>query len=377
MVHSHAWRIGKVLGIDLRIDHSWVIIAVLVAWSMFARLREALPAAAPSVLFPAAVLGALLLFGSVLVHEYSHALAAKFLGIPVKSITLFIFGGATHADVEAKGAGPELIVSLLGPVSSIILGIGFWISAVLASVAGFPIAGATLGYLGWINLVLAAFNLLPGFPLDGGRVLRSLVWAATRSLDKATRVAAVVGEAMGYGLLALGAFAFFGGNFLGGLWLAFIGWFLSSSARAYDEERQLRRLMKGVTAAEVMEPVQHVLTANMPLRLAVESYLAHSTQEIYPVLAPQDSAVLGIVTLDEVRETPREFWDEQTVGEIMIPLDNAVRADPETDMASLLKALEMSESGIALVFDPNGVPLGTVTAQDIAKWVRRRSLLVR
>ncbi len=372
---THTWRIARIRGIELRIDHSWVIIAVLVGWTMFARLYELHPGARYRVLIPLAFLSAALFFGSVLFHEFMHAFLAQAFGIPVKSITLFVFGGATHADVEAKGAGPELIVSAVGPISSLVLGAVFWGIYSIASSFGLSVLASAFGFLGWINIVLAVFNLVPGFPLDGGRVLRAAVWGATDNLDTATKVAARVGETIGYGLIALGAFVLFAGSLISGLWLAAIGWFLSSSARAHDEERQVRKLLKGVRAAEIMEPHPLVIPGHLTVRQAVEGYLAHSTFEVYPVAV--DGQLAGYITLDSIRDTPVEFWDRQPLRDIMTPLGEDSVVGVDTSMEEVLRRLELGESSAVLVVDHAGNCVGAVTAQDIGRWLRRRSLLVR
>jgi Zn-dependent protease/CBS domain-containing protein len=374
-VITHTWRIARIKGIELRIDHSWVIIAVLISWTMLARLHELHPDERFRVLVPLALASAALFFASVLFHEFTHAFVAQAFGIPVKSITLFVFGGATHADVEARGAGPELIVSALGPISSVVLAAAFWAANNAASALGLSVVATSLGFLGWINLALAIFNLVPGFPLDGGRVLRAAVWGISDSLDTATKVAARVGEAIGYGLIGLGALILFSGSLVSGLWMAAIGWFLSTSARAHDEERQVRKLLQGVTAAEVMEPNPVAIPGNMTVRQAVDTYLAHTTFEVYPILV--DGSVAGYITVDTVRETPVEFWDRQPVSDIMTSLDEDAVVSPMTAMQDVLRLLQTGESGVVLVMDENRQVVGAVTAQDIGRWLRRRSLLAR
>ncbi|MER3395524.1 MAG: site-2 protease family protein [Acidimicrobiia bacterium] len=372
---THTWKIARIRGIELRIDHSWVIIAILVSWTMLARLYVLHPDAKFRLLFPAAVVTAALFFGSVLFHEFTHALAAQAFGIPVKSITLFVFGGATHADVEAKGPGPEMIVSALGPISSIFLSLIFWVAYAVAVVAKASIAASSLGYLAWVNLALAIFNLVPGFPLDGGRVLRAAVWSISGSLDTATKVASRVGETIGYGLIAVGAFSLFGRAIFPGLWMAAIGWFLASSARAHDEERQVRKLLRGVAVEEVMEVSPVTIPGDTTIRQAVDRYLAHTTFDAYPVAV--DGKVAGYISLEAIRDIPPEFWERQPVVEIMTPLDENSAVPPHAPMEVVLHRLELGDSGVVVVLDEQGNAVGVVTAQDIGKWIRRRSLLVR
>jgi len=220
---GHAWRVGRIGGIEIRIDPSWSVIALLVAYSLFLQFTLTYRDLSDSAGIALAVGATLLFFGSVLAHEMTHAMLARRAGIPVRDITLFIFGGATHANVESHGPGDEFVVSVVGPISSMALAGLFWTASILGhGVLSHPVEGA-LGYLAWVNLLLAGFNLLPGFPLDGGRVLRSAVWGLTHDLGKATRVATRAGETIGYLLLVGGVLLVFGGELISGIWFAAIG----------------------------------------------------------------------------------------------------------------------------------------------------------
>jgi Zn-dependent protease len=240
-----SWRVGRVAGVEVRVDRSWAVVALLVTYSMYLRLSVLYPELEGGGAAALAMLSAVLFFGSVLVHELAHALVAQARGIRVQDVTLFLFGGATRARVESRGPGEEFLVALVGPLTSGLLAGLFGVVAGLGrEVLSAPLAG-TLGYLAWTNLVLAAFNLVPGFPLDGGRLLRAAVWRATGSLGRATRVASAAGQGVGWLLVAGGVAWLAAGDLAGGIWFAVVGWFLVQAARASYQQLQLRELLGG------------------------------------------------------------------------------------------------------------------------------------
>ncbi len=236
---GRSWRVGRLFGIDIRIDASWIVIALLVTYNLYVRFgfRFGDLSSTSRVLF-AIGLG-LLFFGSVLAHELAHALTAKRRGIEVHGITLFLFGGATHARVDSRGPREELVVSIVGPFTSLLLG---GLCLLLAQPLGWPAEpiGWAFGYLGAVNILLAVFNMLPGFPLDGGRVLRAIVWKVTGNLARATHIAGIAGQVVGYGLIAAGVAWLLIDELGNAIWFAFIGWFLVQAARLSDRELSTR-----------------------------------------------------------------------------------------------------------------------------------------
>src|SRR3712207_7467319 len=212
-----SWRAGRIAGIEVRIDSSWAVIALLITYSMYLRLSALYPELSGGGAVALAILSAVLFFGSILVHELAHALVAQARGIRVQDIALFLFGGATRAKVDSRGPGDEFLIAVVGPLTSGLLAALFGIAAGLGrDVLSTPLAG-TFGYLAWTNLLLAAFNLVPGFPLDGGRLLRSAIWKASGSLARATRVASVAGQAVGWLLVAGGVAWLLAGDLAGGI----------------------------------------------------------------------------------------------------------------------------------------------------------------
>src|SRR5258708_22079881 len=219
-----SWQVGRIAGIQVRVDSSWVVIALLITYSMYLRFAFLYKDLSAGAAVGIAILAAVLFFGSILVHELAHALVSRAGGIQFQDITLFVCGGATRARVESRGPGDEFLIAVVGPLTSVGVAALFWAVDVFARGAlPRPLIGM-FGYLAWVNLLLAGFNLVPGFPLDGAPLLRSLVWRATGSFRRATRIASLAGQAVGWLLVAGGGAFLLTGNLAGGIWVAFIGW---------------------------------------------------------------------------------------------------------------------------------------------------------
>jgi Zn-dependent protease/CBS domain-containing protein len=360
-------RIGSVFGIEIRIDGSWVVIALLIAWGLYAQFRMVFEDLAPE---PAAGLGivtAALFFGSVLLHELSHSVVARSLGIPVAGITLFLFGGVTQTKLDAQSPGDEFKIAIVGPVTSIILAAVFWLLTVTVGAASpDPIAWA-LGYLGWINLALGIFNLLPGFPLDGGRVLRSILWKRSGSVTQATKGAARGGQIVAIGMIAIGLVQVFSG-YLGGLWLAAIGWFLYQAAGASAANVVVRRMLRDLSAGDLMSPNPVTIPAGLTLADAVDHYFLRYDHSAFPV--DDDGVVTGLLTLRAVRHVPRDQWDFIQVWRTMAPLDDIQCVASDLPMDQVLEQFESDEIDRVLVMD-DGRVLGIITPRDVARWVQR------
>jgi Zn-dependent protease/predicted transcriptional regulator len=363
-----SWRVGRIAGVEVRVDSSWVVVALLVTYSMYLRVLYLYGSVSTVGAVGLAVLSAVLLFGSVLVHELAHALVSQARGIRVLDITLFLFGGATRARVESRGPGDEFLIAVVGPLTSGILAGLFGIVAGLGGgVLSGPLAG-TLGYLGWVNLLLAAFNLVPGFPLDGGRLLRSAIWKATGSLGRATQIASGAGQAVGWLLVAGGVAWLLAGNLAGGIWFAFIGWFLVQAARASYQELQLRHLLGGVEAEDVMAGNLLRIPPDLSLQDAVDDYFMRYDHGAFPV--DQQGRTIGLLTLRGVRRVPREQWSARRVRDHMVPLGDQVVVTPDARMDGVLGKLQDSEAGRVLVVQ-DGEVVGIITPTDLTRWLRR------
>ena len=363
-----SWRVARIAGIEVRIDSSWAVIALLITYSMYLRLSVLYPELSGGGAVALAILSAVLFFGSVLVHEFAHALVSQARGIRVQDITLFLFGGATRARVESRGPGDEFLIALVGPLTSGLLAGLFWIVAGLGSdVLSRPLTG-TLGYLAWTNLLLAAFNLVPGFPLDGGRLLRSAIWKATGSLPRATRIASLAGQAVGWLLVAAGVASLLAGDLAGGIWFAFIGWFLVQAARSSYQELQLQQLLRGVEAEDVMAADLLRIPPELSLQDAVDDYFMRYDHSAFPV--EEQGRTIGLLTLRGIRRVPREQWPTHRVRDHMVPLGDQVVVAPDARMDGVLGKLQDGEANRVLVAQDDEV-VGIITPSDLTRWLRR------
>src|SRR5918999_6136019 len=363
-----SWRVGRIAGIEVRIDSSWVVIALLITYSMYLRLSVLYPELEGGGAVGLAVLSAVLFFGSVLVHELAHALVAQARGIRVQDITLFLFGGATRARVESRGPGDEFLIALVGPLTSGLLAGLFGIVAGLGrDVLSTPLAG-TFGYLAWTNLVLAVFNLVPGFPLDGGRLLRSAIWKATGSLGRATRVASLAGQGVGWLLVAGGVASLLAGDLAGGIWFAFIGWFLVQAARSSYQDLQLQQLLRRVEAEDVMAGDLLRIPPELSLQDAVDDYFMRYDHGAFPV--DEQGRTIGLLTLRGVRRVPREQWPTRRVREAMGPLSDQVVVAPDARMDGVVGKLQDGQANRVLVLE-DGEVVGIITPTDLTRWLRR------
>jgi Zn-dependent protease/CBS domain-containing protein len=344
------------------------VIALLITYSMYLRASVLYPELQGGGAVALGIVAAVLFFGSVLVHELAHAVVSQARGIRVQDITLFLFGGATRARVESRGPGDEFLIALVGPLTS---GLLAGLFGIVASLGGEdlsrPLAG-TLGYLAWTNLLLAGFNLVPGFPLDGGRLLRSAIWKATGSLGRATRVASVAGQVVGWLLVAAGVAWLLAGDLAGGIWFAFIGWFLVQAARSSYQELQLQQLLRGVEAEEVMAGDLRRIPPDLTLQQAVDGYFMRYDHSGFPV--EEQGRTIGLLTLRGVRQVPREQWPTHRVRDHMVSLGDQVVVAPDARMDGVLGKLEDGEAGRVLVAQ-DGEVVGIITPSDLTRWLRR------
>jgi Zn-dependent protease/predicted transcriptional regulator len=364
-----SWRVARIAGIEVRVDSSWVVIALLISYSMYQQVSRVYPELSGGAAVGLGVAATGLFFGSVLAHELGHALVSEARGIRVQDITLFLFGGATRARVESRGPGDEFLIALVGPLTSGLLAGLFGIVATLGGeVLSTPLAG-TVGYLAWTNLVLAGFNLVPGFPLDGGRLLRAAIWRATGSLGRATQIASTAGQAVGWLLVAAGVGLLVAGDLAGGIWLAFIGWFLVQAARSSYQELQLQQLLGGVEAEQVMATNLVRIPAQLSLQEAVDDYFMRYDHSGFPV--QEQGRTIGLLTLRGVRRVPRDQWPTRRVRDHLVPLDDQVVVAPDARMDAVVDRLQDGQAGRVLVVQDDQV-VGIITPTDLTRWLRRR-----
>lgn len=329
--------LGRLLGVRIGLHYSWFIIALLITVSLATHFRQVAPAWGPMLVWAAALSAALLFFASLVVHELSHAVVARSRGVPVKTITLFALGGIAHTEKDAGDPRTEFWIGLVGPVTSATIG---GLCVALAQVfgpEGTSVPGAVLLWLGYINLVLAAFNLLPGFPLDGGRVLRAVLWWRMRDVRRATRVAAGVGQAVAMALIAWGVLQFVGGGGVGGLWLAFIGWFLASAAGAGYAQVAATEALRDVRVGELMTRDCPTVAGATDLRTFVERYVMRTGRRCF--LVADDGRVAGLVTPHEVKQVEADRWADTKVEQVMRPLERLRVLAPEAAASEALEVM--------------------------------------
>lgn len=329
-----SFSLGKIAGIRIEINISWIVIFVLLAVSLAASY---LPANAPGygagAYWIVGVIGSLLFFASVLLHELGHSIVARARGLSVSSITLFIFGGVSNLEQEPTSAGEEFVVAVIGPVISLVLG-GILLAIGAAVGASQSLAASLLLYVGGTNVLLGLFNMIPGFPLDGGRVLRSILWRATGSLRMATRWASRIGQGIAYLFILFGLLEFFTGNFLGGIWIGFIGWFLLSAAQTANRQAAMESLLRGLTVRDVMTPAPYSVNADLSLQELVDGYMLPYGLRSVPV-AEMDRFV-GLVTLADVRRVPREEWGQTRVAQALIPPERLHAVAPQQKLSEVV-----------------------------------------
>ncbi|MBE9199046.1 MULTISPECIES: site-2 protease family protein [unclassified Nodularia (in: cyanobacteria)] len=365
------FRLGSIFGFEIRVDLSWFLIFFLVLWTLSVGLFPTnYPGFNNATYFGMGLVATLLFFASLLAHELSHSFVARAKGIPVEGITLFIFGGVSRTRMDAETPGDEFQIAGVGPLVSLLLAGFFGLIWYVGINAGWSVVfTGVFAYLAVINLALAIFNMLPGFPLDGGRVFRSIIWKYTGNLKKATKIATNGGKLLSYLLIGFGALEMFAGAILGGLWLILIGWFLYNAAESSYEELLLRTSLEGVKAGEIMTPHPETVNPDMNLQELVDTYFLSRRYHSFPVT--EDSHPIGIITLNQVKDIPREEWKYRTVKDTMIPTENRVTASPDEQMSKVLQ--KMQDSGVRRVLViQNGLLRGIITAHDLANWLQRQ-----
>ncbi|HEY40291.1 MAG TPA: CBS domain-containing protein [Dehalococcoidia bacterium] len=364
--------LGRVFGISLKLNYTWFIIFALVTWSLTVYyFPDAFPEWSTVTSLVAGIITSLLFFCSVLAHELMHSIVAQKLGIPVHSITLFVFGGVSQMSEEPKTPKDELRIALAGPLTSIALGlifgaIWYWLNPQYEFVLGIAF------WLFWINLALAAFNLIPGFPLDGGRVLRSILWWRNKDLQKATKIASNIGRGVGYLFIFGGVFLVFQGLWINGFWLALIGWFLENAAVGSYQQVALLGMLQGHTAREVMTRDCPAIPPGLTLDELVNEHVLTTGRRCFPVTT--DSRVLGLVTLSDIRAVPRSAWPTKRVSEAMTPLEKMKSVSPDDDLSKVLRYLTEGDINQVVVLD-NGDIAGVIGRDNLLSFINLRGEL--
>ncbi|MBD3346671.1 MAG: CBS domain-containing protein [Chitinivibrionales bacterium] len=358
-------KLFNLFGFDVKIDISWLIIAFLITWSLatgvFPYYYEGLTTGAYWIM---GLLGAIGLFASIIVHEFCHSFVAKRFGLPMKGITLFVFGGVAEMDEEPPSAKAEFMMAIAGPIASIVIGgvILLLLNLIGAGLLTQPVYGV-LQYLGSINLLLAAFNLLPAFPLDGGRVLRSGLWAWKKDLRKATRIASYSGNVFGFILIGLGVFSIFAGAFIGGMWWILLGIFLWQAAQVSYQRLVMRRALEGEPVMRFMNDHPVTINENTTIDQFVHDYVYRYHYKMFPVTQSDES--LKCITTRDVKNVERDQWGSHTVGEIAHPCTTENTLTSNTDAVEALARMHKSGVSRMIITDENGHLQGIITLKDL------------
>lgn len=382
--------LGRLFGIEVRIEWSWLLIFLLVTVNVGTALPQLNPSWGSGLVVGLALLASLLFFLSVLAHELAHSLVARARGLEVRSITLWLFGGVSNITREPPSAGAEFLIAVVGPLTSVGLGLLFLLLAnasvgdlrhPLGRLHGIAPLTAVFLWLAPVNVILGLFNLIPGFPLDGGRIVRSALWAATGSLDRATRWASWLGDAIGWLLIAAGvmmafgySLPFFGSGFAGGLWLAFIGWFLHNAARASLEQAAINHILEGVPVTRLMRTDVPTVQADTTVAALVHERMLREDDRAFAVL--DGAELVGLVCLEDVRRLERDEWARTPVRRVMTPRAELAVATPLEDASDAFTELATRDVNQLPVLR-DGQLVGMIRRGDILRWLQLHRERVR
>ncbi len=368
----NTFYIGRFFGIPVRIHVSWLIIFVLLTWSLSGiYFPGAYKGWSSELYWVVGVVTSLLFFSSVLAHELAHSVLARRRGLRVHDIVLFIFGGVSQIAEESKSAGTEFLVAVVGPLTSVVLGVLFSVLGIAMAQVSPPVAAVGI-YLGYINLLLAVFNMLPGYPLDGGRVLRAILWRVTGDVYLSTRWAARVGQGLAYLFILLGITRVFFGDVVGGLWIAFIGWFLENAALSSYRQVQLRHTLAQFHVEDVMMRDYPTVASDAPLAPVVDEYFLRVGLRCVPVTSADRLA--GLLTVRDVHRLSRDAWQTTQVGQVMVPIESVKTTGPGDNLWDALVRMTAEEvNQMPVVAD--GRLEGMLTRGGILRFMRTRAEL--
>jgi Zn-dependent protease len=354
----------KLFGFEVRADASWLILAVLISWTLalsyFPSQYKQLSGGEYWLMGVASALG---LFASIIVHEFSHSLVARRRGLPMKGITLFIFGGVAEMGGEPPSAKTEFLMAIAGPIASILIGAGCYV-LYTASRGVLPVTvSGVIHYLAWVNLVLAAFNLIPAFPLDGGRVLRSALWRWTGDLRKATRTAAAMGNGFGIVLMLFAVWQWFSGNFVGAMWYFLIGMFLKGAARSSYQQLMIRMALEGEPVGRFMNTHPIAAPSRISLEDFVKDYVYRYHHQMFPVLDASEN-LAGCVTTNLVKAVPRDEWDRHSLQEVLQLRSSRNTVAPTEDAVNALATMNSSGQSRLMVAEGDHL-VGVLSLKDL------------
>lgn len=365
------WRLFTISGIDIEINPSWLVVLALLVLALTTEMGAAAPGAASWQPLLAGIIAALLLFASVLFHELAHSFTARRYGLGIVRITLFIFGGVAQTKGEAKTGWSEMVIAAVGPASSLVLaGALLGLSYGLGLLPIGPLPAAVAHRVGMINIYLAVFNLLPAFPLDGGRLLRASLWEWWGDLRRSTQVATSLGRFFGFSLMALGVYSTLMNGLINGLWFFALGWLLTQAATQSWQALQVRELLRVLTVREALRPLPAALNAEANLGEAVSQFLGPYRLEMMPVA--ENGQLIGVLEGAKLTQWPQAAWGQMTVREALTPWDPETMLLPVTmDLGAAIETLSGNERREALVVNEEGQLVGLLSQSDVLAAAQR------
>jgi len=368
---SNSFKLGRIAGIDIGVHWSWLFIYVLLTWSLGSTLfDEEFPGWTASQRWLAGLITASLFFMSILLHEISHALMARRLGLPVHSITLFIFGGVSSLGREPDKPRDEFLIAIVGPGTSFLLAVVFGLAWLFADPASHLIS-VVCGYLALVNFSLGVFNMLPGFPLDGGRVFRAMVWGRKHDLLQATRIASIVGVGVAYLMILAGVVVTFWAAFISGIWLIFIGWFLKNMSEASYQQMVLHQVLEGMPVSSLARDSTVAVLPQTTLRELADEYILRRGLRYFPVVS-EAGVLLGLISLTDLQHVPDSQWPETTVYRAMTPRERLVALSPSDDAVRAFELMVDRDVHQLPVLESDDRLLGFVTRAQLLDLIRNR-----
>lgn len=364
---SKRYKILNLLGFPIYLDLSWFAIVVLIAWSLASRIFPAqVEGLSPVQYWTMGVLGALGLFASILAHELGHAVVARRFDLPMRGITLFIFGGVAEMTKEPPSAKAEFFVAIAGPIVSVFVSVACFAIAMFGGSAMPPSVSAVIWYLATINAVVVVFNLIPAFPLDGGRVLRSILWHFTGNMRWATKVASSMGSAFGVFLIVFGFLNLLAGNLIAALWQILIGMFLRNAAQMSYQHVLIRRALEGESVSRFMNRDVITVPPSLTLDRLIDEFVYRHHHKMYPVI--EDDHLIGCVTTRQVQQVQRERWHETTVRDVVERCGEDSTTSPDADAMEALTKLSRNGASRMLVVS-DGRLAGILSLKDLMKFI--------
>jgi Zn-dependent protease len=369
-------KLGRIFGVEIGLHYSWFIIALLITFSLAGHFQENNPGWRDGLRWGVAIVTAVLFFAAIVLHELSHAIVAKMRGLPVRSITLFALGGVAQIEKEAADAKTEFWMGIIGPITSFV--IGMLCLAITVALGWKPPEfpqrplPAMLMWLGYINIGLAIFNMIPGFPLDGGRVLRGAIWWITGNVKRATTIAARVGQFIAFAMIIYGVMQFFRGTGINGLWITFIGWFLLSASRESYAQMVISEGLRGLRVADVMSRDFPIVDANSNLQTFAEENLTRTGRRFWVVTL--NGQPEGIITPSEISSVSRNRWPYTTVADVMRPLDATRTVNPNTPLTEALEVMAQQDLNQLPVVSEKGLT-GLISRAHILQLIQTRAEL--